>query len=213
MSVRILSQLTPIAAALVVSLGRLRLVVDRWSLGLLAIALVLLSLARSTPGHGLLVASSFMCGTIGLVRVVRATSGSRLLGSLAGAGGLANIVPIAVYGAMPVSAAARERLSPVAIAEPSMFDVKHTEVVASAGVARLGDVVPIPAIGAVVSVGDVVLLVTFVIVGVHSYWRVSPRRSTSSGSATGHRRRGRAAIEPGQPPATSPLPMPCSTHP
>jgi hypothetical protein len=178
MFARLVFQALPISGAVLLARGRLRLVTDRRSITLLALAALCLAAsrfaARVAPA---LVVAAFAIGAIGLVRVFAATSRSRLLAGVAGVGCLANIVPIVAFGAMPVSVAARRTMSSRPAAEPAVFAAKHVETVTNSQIARLGDVIAVPMLRAVVSVGDVVVLVAFLCLGVLHAQRLRQDRS------------------------------------
>jgi hypothetical protein len=74
------------------------------------------------------------------------------------AGWLLNVVPMALNDGMPVSASARRTVGAGegAVTEGNLW--KHVPATADSEVAWLGDVIPVAPLGAVMSVGDVVLL-------------------------------------------------------
>ncbi len=78
--------------------------------------------------------------------------------ALLAAGWALNVVPMALNDGMPVSAAALRTvgLDEVAVEDGNFW--KHVPATSGTDAAWLGDVIPVPPVGAVVSVGDVVLL-------------------------------------------------------
>jgi len=179
MLARLVFQALPISAALLLTRGRLRLVIDRWSLALLVAAGACLAVDRiARPGAAPFLVAAFVIGAMGLVRVIAATSHSRTLAGVAGVGCLANILPIVAFGAMPVSTAARRTVSATPANEPALFAAKHVEVAAGGGLARLGDVISVSSLRAVVSVGDIVVLGAFVGLGIIHAQRIRRVRST-----------------------------------
>lgn len=176
---RLVFQALPISAALLLTRGRLRLVIDRWSFALLVAAGACLAVDRLAPrGAAPFVVAAFVIGAMALVRVIAATSHSRTLAGVAGVGCLANILPIVAFGAMPVSTAARRTLSATPATEPALFAAKHVEVAAGGGIAQLGDVISVSSLRAIVSVGDVVVLCAFVGLGLMHGQRLRRVRST-----------------------------------
>jgi len=113
-----------------------------------------------------LVPLAFAIGTVAVVRVFWASSHRRWLTVLAGAGAVANFIPIARYGAMPVLAEARHAVGPAEAVEPRVLGAKHVTVDTVEGwILPFVDFIAVPAINAVVSVGDVLLLAGFVALG------------------------------------------------
>jgi hypothetical protein len=187
----------PIVLALVLTRGSLRLTVDRWSAGLLGVAMT--GLAGSRVVNDLraeLVIAAFATGMTALIRIFRASSSVRWPSMLAAFGCLCNIVPIAVYSAMPVRAEAFAALSPKPINETGMFAAKHVHVSGDAPLTWLGDTIPVPPLRAVFSVGDLLILASFGGLGVSERRRIRRGRSTSASSATGPRRAVPAALTP-----------------
>ncbi len=108
---------------------------------------------------------SFVCGTAALARLLKTFGVHALLIRTAVLGCIANLAPMLVFGAMPVSISARERISPMPIGEHALIAAKHIEVEASGPIMWLGDVIAIPPLGAVVSIGDLLVYATLVAAG------------------------------------------------
>lgn len=195
--------LFPLGAAMIAARGAIRLDVDRSALAALGVAMSCLCLATISAWPGPLVPMAFAFGTLALVRVLARSSRSVVVPALGGLGALANLVPIAVHGAMPVRSGARRILSDIPASEPALLATKHREVDASP-VMWLADHIPVavPGLAAVVSPGDLVLVVAFVVLGLD-------QRRTRRGSRPGVRHRptcgspGRARRQPGPKQVTS----------
>lgn len=124
------------------------------------------------PVARLLVPSAFALGAIA-VALVAWTSSQRFLSTwLAGLGGLANFIPIAVYGAMPVLVSSRKTISTEVLSEPDLLSAKHIELDIALGwsepAAVLADWIPLPFLNAVVSIGDVLLIGAFLTLGLNA---------------------------------------------
>jgi hypothetical protein len=122
----------------------------------------LLGLGGDAPPAGVrdvaLVASY---AAVGAWLAVNAWRGSRALApgfALLAAGWALNVVPMALNDGMPVSAAALRTvgLEGVAVEDGNFW--KHVPATGATDVAWLGDVIPVPPARAVVSPGDLVLL-------------------------------------------------------
>ena len=91
------------------------------------------------------------------------------------AGYLLNVVAILANRSMPVSVAALRAVggTPAALLEPPNLD-KHVAAGSDAVWLWLGDVVPIPGVGAVISIGDIALIVGVVLVVCAGMMTVAP---------------------------------------
>ncbi len=104
-----------------------------------------------------------LIGLATLVALGRAAGASRLAVGAAVVGGAANLVPMATRGSMPVSAQAVEflgrqhdRLSPLADQRHVIVDIDGRAIV-DEPVLILGDIIPVPVIDSVISLGDIIL--------------------------------------------------------
>ncbi len=115
---------------------------------------------------------SFFLGTIAITLVAWASSHRRLPTGLALGGGLANLIPISVHGAMPVSISSRELVSTTPSDEPALLSAKHSEAIVELQwvdpSSWLADWIPLTWLNAVVSPGDVALLGALFVLAVHS---------------------------------------------
>ena len=140
------------------------------AIGLVAVAVVLQILAATQPDLArVLVPIAFALGTGAIVSVAWMSTGRRLPPTLAGVGAVMNLIPISIYGAMPVVRSSREAISDVAIAEPELLSAKHTEIDLGLGLAQpaslLSDWIAVPSLNAVISVGDIFLFLAFLAIG------------------------------------------------
>lgn len=113
------------------------------------------------------------------------------LGLLA-AGWLLNLAAIVPNGGMPVSLhAAREIGAPahIDVTEGNLY--KHVPASGETALPWLGDVVPVRALGSVISVGDVVMFLGLVL-AVGSGMAPTPERATGPSQRAERRRTGRA---------------------
>lgn len=152
----------PILVAWALSHGALQLRVDRISLLLLAFGVGCLLGAGALDQSRVLVPVAFASGTAALGRIVYATTKSRATTTLAVAGATANLIPISVVGAMPVSPRMRSLISDVPINEGGVTSVKHQEIEPEWWLAAFSDVIPVPGLQAVISLGDLMLVAALV---------------------------------------------------
>lgn len=135
----------------------------------------------------LAVPGAFALGTIALTLIVWATTRSRVISAAAALGAAANLLPIAVRGAMPVSAASRSMLNGQPFSEPGAVSAKHVEMSFSPfddPVSALADWIPVPLVDAVASPGDVLLLVALVGLGLTARQQVpNVAKSATPGSS------------------------------
>ncbi|MGI9606023.1 MAG: DUF5317 family protein [Acidimicrobiales bacterium] len=140
----------------------------------LVIAAVILQIvaALEPSAARLLVPSAFAIGTVAVASVVWTSCERATPTAFAALGGLMNVVPIAVYGAMPVITRSREAISSGAIDEPELLGAKHVELDLalswSEPATLLADWLPVPFLSAVVSPGDILLAAAFLALGVHA---------------------------------------------
>jgi hypothetical protein len=121
-----------------------------------------LGLGSSPPPEALrdaLVVASYTCLGLWLALNARYQPGG--LGTafaVLGLGWLLNVVPMVLNGGMPVSSAALRAIGAgdEVVDEGHLW--KHVPATAETDAAWLGDVVPVPPAGAVISAGDVALL-------------------------------------------------------
>lgn len=114
-----------------------------------------------------LVPASFALGTAALAAILRSSGAQCATTTVGVVGGVANLVPIAVHGAMPVLASSRRAVSSHEANEPALMATKHVEVEAiSEAIVLFSDWIPVPRLGAVISVGDVLLVIALAMLAV-----------------------------------------------
>lgn len=127
--------------------------------------------ATGAEADRVLVPAASLLGTLALVDALRQADSPPWAAAVAGAGALANFIPIATFGAMPVRSSSRSVVSDEQIAESWLTAAKHieltTDVSFSNPVAWLSDLIPVPHL-AVISVGDLLMVTGIAIAGVHS---------------------------------------------
>lgn len=129
----------------------------------LGVAVVLQILASvSWAPSRVAVPASFAIGVAVAWSIVRRSTASNTALWLVTAGGLANLAPIVLHGSMPVSRTALEGLGATGLAEPHWLAAKHRIGDPEGIVAALSDVVEVPGL-AVISVGDVLILVGLIV--------------------------------------------------
>lgn len=110
----------------------------------------------------LLLPASFAGGTFAFALLTWTSGHNRTATSLAVLGGIANLVPIAWFGFMPVRSASRQMIAEDALQEPTIIASKHAEVAMELSVSDplslLVDWIPVAPLDAVISVGDVLLV-------------------------------------------------------
>lgn len=143
--------------------------------------------AQWSSASFVLVPLSFLGGTIAIVRVVSASADQALLTWMAGIGGVANLIPIARHGAMPVRAASREAVSTTSLTEPSLMASKHLDMPVELRwqdpASLLTDWIPLPGLNGVISVGDVLLLGAFLGLGLRVRTRQALPKAPNMASA------------------------------
>ncbi len=116
-----------------------------------------------------LVPLAFACGTAAFVSVAWTSTRRRMPPLLAGIGAVANLIPISIYGAMPVVRDSRLVVSSTEIDEPDLLSAKHTEIDLDLGwsepASLLSDWIPLPWLNAVISIGDIFLFLAFLAIG------------------------------------------------
>lgn len=151
-------------------------------------ALVLLSASRLPGLSRVLVPSAFLLGGLALTSVAWTSSRSRIATGLAATGALCNLIPIAILGAMPVVVRSRSVVAAEPIVESTWVSAKHQELrLASFGdyvLGAFGDWIPLPGLGAVVSMGDIVLIAALVAIGLSHRSQARPQPFVESVSAT-----------------------------
>jgi hypothetical protein len=101
---------------------------------------------------------------------------------LVGAGLLLNVIVIAANGAMPVSpGASRIAHVPRSLSDPG---IKHERLDSDTALPWLGDVIPVPRLGEVMSVGDVVLAVGLGVL-VYTQTKTAKPKSSMASEASG----------------------------
>jgi len=117
------------------------------------------------------VPGAFVLGLIAIIWIMWQSTRSPLVASLAGLGALANTVPILVYGAMPVRRASRESFSASELHEAAAVSAKHVEMdltlTLSDPISLLCDWIPLPFASAVISIGDIAIVLAFVGLGLN----------------------------------------------
>jgi len=140
---------------------------DAVALVAVAVACQLAVTAAPIGSSRVLVPLSFALGAMALCRVLWTSSHDRLLTTIGGIGAVLNLLPIAVYGAMPVVAASRAMVESAPIVEPTLVAAKHVEVDSVAfPIGLAADWLPVPGLDAVASPGDVLLLVALVMLAI-----------------------------------------------
>ncbi len=132
------------------------------------------------------VPTSFLLGTLALTHVAWESSKRRLPAALAALGGTMNLIPITIYGAMPVVRSSREHVSATPIEEPELLSAKHVELDLQLWpnpVSLLADWMPLPWINAVISPGDILLFGAFLVLGVHAARTTSPELQMAPNAA------------------------------
>lgn len=116
-----------------------------------------------------LVPAAFLPGALAFTSVAWTSSRSRVATGLAATGALWNLIPIAILGAMPVVARSRGVVAEEPIVESTWVSAKHQELrlesTADYVVGAFGDWIPLPGLGAVVSIGDIALISAFAAIG------------------------------------------------
>lgn len=133
-------------------------------------------LAAYTSGFdGVLVRIAFVCGLSAIALLFRA-SGSAISAWLATGGAAMNALPVLVYGAMPVGANAVLTASgSMSGSEASLTAPKHVIVDSlNSSIALFCDVIPVPNLNLVVSVGDLFVVVAFLILAAQRVTRSKP---------------------------------------
>ncbi|MFV0523576.1 MAG: DUF5317 family protein [Acidimicrobiales bacterium] len=135
---------------------------------LLAVAVaVQLTAGRFPAAARYLVPLSFVLGTVLIVSIFWSTGRRVAPAVVASVGATLNTIPIVRWGAMPVEAGSRAAAMTGPIREPGLLAGKHQELLV-AGSWRdpstlLVDRIPVPFAHAVISVGDIVLFVAFIL--------------------------------------------------
>lgn len=138
--------------------------------GLVAAAVAVQLAANAQPELArLLVPAAFLLGTLAITWILWVSSRSRWVAGLAGAGAVANLIPIARYGAMPVRRSSREMVSPNELHESAIIAAKHVDMDVTLSLVDplqfLTDWIPLPFLDAVISIGDVLIVAAFVGLG------------------------------------------------
>lgn len=114
------------------------------------------------------VRAAFIFGLVALGVVFRSSTPSRAAFGLAVTGAALNLVPVLIFGSMPVPGhAAVAATSGSAMTESAITAPKHLVGFDVGGpIALLSDVIAIPVLHAAVSVGDVLVIAGFVVLAV-----------------------------------------------
>lgn len=163
----IVAFLAPIIAVQLVTGFRFQLSLRRGEAALLGVALALQILAATVAmsariGMPLSVAIAIVAG----YRILRRAVRSRVPAMVCVAGAVSNLVPIAFVGAMPVSVSGTADVQGERV-ESILTRARHAPAAddLSGALGALSDWIPVPALHAVVSPGDFLILVGFVLVG------------------------------------------------
>lgn len=185
------SMALPCLLAQMIHMKRPLLTANHWARTLVAVAVVTQLAGNQFPtASTTLVPASFAIGTLALGAVLWSSS-RRVLPVVFGViGGLANTIPIAVHGAMPVRASGRTAIEHADYTEPALIAAKHArshfEVTFADPVSLLGDWIDVSALRMIVSPGDVLLIAGFMAVGVvHLLQARDEKAHTACGVAAG----------------------------
>ena len=141
------------------------------SLCVLAAVLLQIAGAIEPTAARTLVPASFALGACAAAWTAWLSSRSAAATGLITIGCVANLVPIAVYGAMPVAPGALAQLGATHSPEPSLLSAKHAGARDLDGLMHLlSDSIAVPAVGAVVSLGDVIIVAAFAVIGATHRW-------------------------------------------
>jgi len=168
----------PCLVAQIISAGRPVLRPDARSLALVACAVLCQLAVPIVPGWArILLPLSFGLGTLAMIRIVWNSSRQIAPTIFAGTGALFNLAPIAWFGSMPVHSAGRARIQSTPLVEPDLIAAKHVDMDFTVHwtnpISLLTDWIAIPAFNAMVSLGDLLLVIAFFLLGAMAHLRPS----------------------------------------
>lgn len=185
----VVAMVAPILVAQLLSGFRLQLRLTRTNVVTLLMAGVLYALAFGGDHIArVLVPMSVALGGCVLWSVLRRSSTSIAPPTVCAIGTIGNFIPMAMTGAMPVDEQALAGFRPTAT-EPLLSTVRHNPVALEdlrAPIALLSDVLRIPFIDAIVSVGDILILAGMIMLAVQAGSRSSEERIASASTAAPH---------------------------